>query len=312
MTVEAPSPLPHLRLVPDDAAKSDPWRPAEALLSPDPNPRELARLRERHAGDTVTSYTRMRALHRGARSAWNDEAIDRRAEKAQAEIDRAGNDRLRPARASGVFVHEVLERVPLASFGAADLAAWRARPEVSSLFDEATRIHRVDPRQRPHAEQLVWSAFATPVTLPSSGPAPGPRLSGFARAQRMAREMEFVFPVEGARTFVRGSLDLAFEHEGRTYFVDWKTDTLESYAPGALAPFVMAHYADQVSLYSLATVKLLAVTSQAAYDARFGGILYCFLRGLDASGAGVWSTRPTWDQVTAWEQQLRKQSEVRR
>ncbi len=312
VAVETPSPVAHLRLVPDGAGKSEPWRPPEALMAPDGSARELARLRERHAGDTVTSYTRMRTSHRGARSAWSEEPVDRRAEKAQAEVDRAGPDRLRPARASGVFVHEVLERVPLASFTSADFTAWRARPEVSSLFDEATRIHRVDPRQRPHAEQLVWSAFATPVTLPSSGRVAGPRLSGFARAERVAREMEFVFPVEGARTFVRGSLDLAFEHAGLTYFVDWKTDSLDSYAPGALAPFVEAHYADQVSLYSLATVKLLGVTSREAYDARFGGILYCFLRGLDASGAGLWSTRPRWDQVTAWEQQLRRRTEARR
>jgi exodeoxyribonuclease V beta subunit len=312
VTVESPSPATHLRLVPDVGAESDPWRPPAALLAPDAGARELARLRERHAGDTVTSYTRMRASHRGARSAWSDEPVDRRAEKAQDEIDPSGSERLRPARASGVFVHEVLERVPLASFASADLAAWRARPEVSSLFDEATRIHRVDPRQRPHAEQLVWSAFATAVTLPAPGDAAGPRLPGLARAARVAREMEFVFPVEGARTFVRGSLDLAFDHAGLTYFVDWKTDSLDSFAPGALAPFVQSHYADQVSLYALATVRLLGVRSREEYDARFGGILYFFLRGLDASGAGIWSTRPTWDQVTAWEQQLRRRTEGRR
>jgi exodeoxyribonuclease V beta subunit len=118
--------------------------------------------------------------------------------------------------------------------------------------------------------------------------------------------------VEGARTFVRGSLDLAFEHAGLTYFVDWKTDSLESFAPAVLAPFVASHYADQVSLYALATVRLLGVSSRQEYDARFGGILYCFLRGFGASGAGRWSTRPTWEQVETWEQELRRRTERRR
>ena len=310
VTVSDPPAPVHLRIVPESGAEAAPWRPPEALLAPDATAGELSKLRQRHAGDLVTSYTRMRSSHRGARSAWTDEPVDRRAEKAQDEVGELGPEHLRPARASGVFVHEVLERIALASFTSPDVATWRARPDVSALFDEATTIHRVDPRQRPHAEQLVWSAFCTPVTLPAAT-STGPRLPGFARADRTAREMEFVFPVEGTKTLVRGSLDLAFEHAGLTYFVDWKTDSLDSFSPAALAPFVQSHYADQVSLYALATVRLLGVTSRKEYDARFGGILYCFLRGLDASGAGLWTTRPTWDQVTAWERELRQRMERR-
>jgi exodeoxyribonuclease V beta subunit len=311
VTTQTPSPVMLVRGAPGNDATPDAWRPPGALLAPDEDLRDLEKLREQHAGDTVTSYTRMRSSSRGARAAWNDDPVDRHVEKAQDEIDQAGPERLRPARASGVFVHEVLERIPLASFAATDLGTWRARPEVASLFDEVTRVHRVDARQRPHAEQLVWSAFATPLTLPAIGPV-GPRLPGLARAERTAREMEFVFPVEGAKTFVRGSLDLAFEHAGLTYFVDWKTDSLGSFTPDELALFVQSHYADQVRLYTLATARLLGATSRREYDARFGGLLYCFLRGFDASGAGLWSTRPTWDEVTAWDRDLRRRTEKRR
>ena len=84
-----------------------------------------------------------------------------------------------------------------------------------------------------------------------------------------------------------------------------------AFALATLAPFVQSHYADQVSLYALATVRLLGVASRKDYDARFGGILYCFLRGLDESGAGLWTTRPTWDQTTAWERELRQRMERR-
>jgi exodeoxyribonuclease V beta subunit len=299
------------------------WQPPAALLhDADPAP-EYARLRERHAGALVTSYTRMRGGRSGARSAWSDEPEVRRARKADEAIDQIAVTTLRSARASGVFVHEVLERVPLDSF-AAGFEAWRALPEVSALFDEAIAVHRVDPAQRPHAERLVWAAFATPVTLPG-----GASLAGLARASRVVREMEFVFPVADARVFVRGSLDLAFEHGGRTYFVDWKTDALVSYGSAALGAHVEAHYAEQVHLYALAVVKLLGARTREDYEARFGGLLYCFLRGMETRETetrgtetrltetretetrgtetretetrGLWSARPTWDDVLAWD-----------
>jgi exodeoxyribonuclease V beta subunit len=133
--------------------------------------------------------------------------------------------------------------------------------------------------------------------------------------------MEFVFPIpEGdhptladavdeplpiGRGYVRGSLDLAFEHEGMTYFVDWKSDSLRSYAPDALGRHVREHYEEQAALYALAIVKLLGVRTSEQHAARFGGLLYCFLRGLDANGEGVWSARPSWEKVLAWESALR-------
>jgi exodeoxyribonuclease V beta subunit len=275
------------------------WRPPEALLAEADTAAEHASLRERHAGAIVTSYTRLRGGRAVVRTAWPDEGESRRAEKAEEAVDQVPATTLRSARASGVFVHEVLERVPLASFADA-FDTWRARPDVSALFDETMAVHRVAPAQRGHAELLVWGALTTPMALPGGG-----SIERLASAARIVREMEFVFPVRESRAYVRGSLDLAFEHGARTYFVDWKTDELSSYSPEALGAHVHAHYADQVQLYALAVVKLLGVRSREEHDARFGGILYCFLRGVDGRGGGVWSARPTWDEVTGWEEELR-------
>jgi exodeoxyribonuclease V beta subunit len=293
--------VPAVHLVPGLAhgdAGSGEWQPPEALLHAPDEAAEHAKLRERHAGALVTSYTRMRGARAGARSAWADEPEARRAQKAEEAVDEVPATTLRSARASGVFVHEVLERVPLATF-AGDLEAWRARPEVATLFDEAIAVHRVDPAQRGHAEQLVWAAYATPVALPD-----GASIAGLARATRVVREMEFVFPVPDARVFVRGSLDIAFEHGGRTYFADWKTDALLSYAPAAVGAHVKTHYAEQAQLYAIAVVKLLGVRTREDYEARFGGLLYCYLRGMGVRGEGLWSTRPAWDEVLAWEAAL--------
>lgn len=280
------------------AGAATPWQPPVALLAEDDGPGDHAALRESRAGAVVTSYTRMHASRSSAHAAWG-EATERRAEKAAEELDASRPVALRSARASGVFLHEVLERVPLASFAGVDFAAWRARPEVAAVVEDAMAVHRVAPEQRESAERLVWAALTTPVALPG-----GETLARIADAERVVREMEFVFSVAGHGAFVRGSLDLAFEHRGRTYFVDWKTDSLGSYAREALAAHVEAHYADQVHLYALATVKLLGIEGRAAHDARFGGLLYCFLRGMDDRGAGVWSARPTWGDVRTWDEAL--------
>jgi exodeoxyribonuclease V beta subunit len=302
LSVEDVSPLEGVHAPAQADPAEDEWQPPAPLLhEPDAAP-EYARLRERHAGALVTSYTRMRGARSGARSAWADEPETRRARKADEAVDQVPATTLRSARASGVFVHEVLERVPLESF-VAPFEGWRLRPEVSALFDEAIAVHRVDPAQRPHAERLVWAAYATPLALPD-----GPPLAGLAQAARVVREMEFVFPVAEARVFVRGSLDLAFEHRGRTYFVDWKTDALVAYGRAALGAHVEAHYAEQVELYALAVIKLLGTRSREEYEARFGGLFYCFLRGMETrpetAAEGVWSSRPSWDDVIAWDAAL--------
>jgi exodeoxyribonuclease V beta subunit len=297
-SIEDVSPVhaaPSLALV--GAARVE-WEPPAALLHDADSTARYGKLREQHAGALVTSYTRMRGPRSGARSTWADEPETRRVRKADEAVDEVPATTLRSARASGVFVHEVLERVPLGSF-ASDFEGWRAKPEVSDLFDEAIGVHRVDPAQRPHAERLVWAAYTTPMTLPDGAP-----LAGLAQARRVVREMEFVFPVADARVFVRGSLDLAFEHRGRTYFVDWKTDAMASYEQAALGAHVRTHYAEQVQLYALALVKLLGPSTREDYEARFGGLLYLFLRGMEAPDEGLWSARPSWDDILDWDAAL--------
>ncbi len=278
------------------------WAPPEDLLRDQDTRARYAKLRERAAGAVVTSYTRLRGERPGRRSTW-ERAEDRRAEKGAGALDDASFVPLRGARGSGVFLHEILERVPLTSFAMREPAAWRGLPEVSTLFDDATAVHRIESAQRAHAEEMVWRAYTAPVVLPADGA----RLEGLAHAARVVREMDFVFPIPGRDEtgYVRGSLDLAFEHRGLTYFVDWKSDSLASYAPDALERHVLGHYADQVTLYTLAVGKLLGTESRNDHEQRFGGLIYCFLRGLDGQGGGIWTSRPSWDEVRASEMALR-------
>ena len=309
VTPPAPAAAVHASLPANDVTPGGPWSPSQALLVDREMLVDYADLRARHAGPSTTSYSRLRDAAR-----WHVAPEALRADKGADAIDEVPGATLRASRASGVFVHEVLERIPLASF-AAPFDAWRSLDGVASLFDEMVAVHRVDPEQRAHAERLVWRAYATPLTLPD-----GARLARLADAANAVREMEFVYPVEavsgcgarGAPTFVRGSIDLAFDHEGLTYFVDWKTDSLATYDPARLDAHVRDHYEDQVELYTLAVVKLLGIRGPEEHAARFGGLLYAFLRGLEGDGRGLWRARPAWQDVVAWEDALRARRPARR
>jgi exodeoxyribonuclease V beta subunit len=107
-----------------------------------------------------------------------------------------------------------------------------------------------------------------------------------------------------ARVFVRGSVDLAFEHDGLVYFVDWKSDALRSYRPAALSQRIAERYEEQLRLYAIAVTRLLGVDGRESYDHRFGGVLYCFLRGYGPGGEGLWSLRPSWETLRAWGEDL--------
>jgi exodeoxyribonuclease V beta subunit len=272
---------------------------ALGLLARKPSEPAYQELRDARAGTFVTSYTRMQNV-RSRGSGWAEHAEARRAEKVAGSVDGAQGRPLPGSRASGVFLHELLERVPLASFEGTSFDAWCARPDVARLLGEAMAVHRVAPAARERAARMIWAAFTTPMTLPD-----GQRLDGLARADHHAREMDFVYPLPGSdQGFVRGSLDLAFDLGGKTYFVDYKSDTLASYAPAALEAHVRAHYEDQIRLYSIAVARLLGVGDAAAHERRFGGLVYMFLRGLETADRGLWSSRPAWDDVARWQSDL--------
>jgi exodeoxyribonuclease V beta subunit len=283
--------------------RAAPWRPPAELLRDDDHRATAPDLRESRLGTAITSYTRMK----GERPATRPMQSDRMSESTHIVPE----TELRAARTSGIFLHELLERVPLNSFGpGTTFDDWRSQAEVSSLFDEAMVAHRIDRTQREHAERLVWRAYNTPLQL-----SPAQRLEAIGAAGRIVREMGFVFsthersaeatPARSAVRLVRGSVDLAFEEDGVVYFVDWKSDTLASYSREAIARHMTDHYEAQAQLYAVAIAKLLGSSNAQEHTARFGGMFYCFLRGLDASGNGVWSARPDWEQVLAWEGALR-------
>jgi len=304
-----------------ESASARAWRPPAELLAEVEPAETFRRLQRTRGGFTVTSYTHMKqAQARAAAPARAVEQDDFTAERSVAPLEAPPDDELPGGPAVGVFLHQVLEEAPLDAFAARSLDAWRARNDVAALFDEAIRRHGIDPRQRCHAERLVHTAFTAPVRLGSIA-----LDRGVAGAGRVLREMEFLYPFPEAdhpplgaptgapfsidRGFVKGFVDLVFEHDGLVYFADWKSDLLEAWDPEALGAHVRERYHLQAQLYSLALVKLLGLAGAAEYERRFGGMLFCFLRGMKPSldgAAGLHFQRPRWDEVCAWEARLRR------
>jgi exodeoxyribonuclease V beta subunit len=290
---------------PDDtpariAAAVRAWRPAPADLALEVPTAELAETRQRRAGVVLTSYTRIKASHGGYQPP--TEVLDEQPAAAPAPPDPG---RLPGGALSGIFLHAALEEVPLESVaGAPSAAAWAERPEIAALFDAAMRRFDRDPAHRADAERMVHAALTTPLALPS-----GATLAGVAAAARVAREIEFLFPFPAAAGgadagFVKGYVDFIFEHEGRTYFGDWKSDLLPDFSPAAVSAHVAANYELQRRLYALALVKMLGVADEAGYEARFGGTAYVFLRALPE---GLEIGRPTWADLQRWERELAEQ-----
>ena len=95
---------------------------------------------------------------------------------------------------------------------------------------------------------------------------------------------------------LNGIIDLIFEHDGKYFIVDWKTNWLgdsdSDYAPGRIrAAMRNAGYVLQSYLYAAALLRFLRQRGMD-YDA-FGGVYYIFLRGLNrGTPNGIWFDVP--------------------
>ncbi|VVO92347.1 RecBCD enzyme subunit RecB [Pseudomonas fluorescens] len=96
----------------------------------------------------------------------------------------------------------------------------------------------------------------------------------------------------------KGFIDLTFEHDGRYYVADYKSNWLgvddTAYTGQAMEQSILDNRYDlQYVLYLLALHRQLkARLADYDYDRHVGGALYLFLRGTRAPSQGVYFTRP--------------------
>jgi exodeoxyribonuclease V beta subunit len=311
-----------LRTLPEpDGVRYRPETPGRPRLA-------CSKLRRSYPDDEhVASFSAL-ASHTTSHSL--DEALDHDADAAPAvDAPLALSGFPRGARA-GQLIHEAIERV---EFDA----------EVSSVRAALTEFERTQRVSAGDADALAAAlvdVFACPLA------ADGPRLADVPRARRVD-ELEFLLPVPGrfdpaalalafegelappfapsygARLrelgfarfggFLRGFIDLVFEHEGRYFLVDYKSSDLGAraadYAPARLVePMVAHHYVLQYHLYALALHRQLGLRMRGYdFERHFGGVYYLFLRGMapqHPAHNGVFFERPTLARLDALARML--------
>jgi exodeoxyribonuclease V beta subunit len=104
---------------------------------------------------------------------------------------------------------------------------------------------------------------------------------------------------------LKGFIDLVFEHDGRYYVADYKSNWLgpedSAYTPARMrAQILHSRYELQYVLYLFALHRLLKVRlPDYDYDRDVGGAVYLFLRGGRAPGQGLHVERPPRELIEA-------------
>ncbi len=114
---------------------------------------------------------------------------------------------------------------------------------------------------------------------------------------------------------LNGLIDLFFLHHGKYYILDWKSNYLgddRSCYEGTdnlNAAMNEGNYHLQYLIYAVALKKYLEQRlANFDYDRDFGGVIYMFLRGNRAGeSSGVFTNKPTLDQIKALELLFRKE-----
>ena len=220
--------------------------------------------------------------------------------------------------AAGSFLHGLLEWAGRQGFG----ATAQAPADLAALLARRCRPARWAPHREALGEWLArWLATAMDLRRLSPGAAPvaprelaviQPEMEFWLAASRVQAqaldELVCRYTLEGmprARLepeclngMLKGFIDLVFEHEGRYYVADYKSNWLgpddAAYTLAAMRDEVLHHrYELQYCLYLFALHRLLrARLPDYDYERHVGGAVYVFLRGHAAPSQGLHLERP--------------------
>ncbi|MBS4167839.1 UvrD-helicase domain-containing protein [Parachlamydia sp. AcF125] len=182
---------------------------------------------------------------------------------------------------TGLLLHELLEKFSFEKAHdihcSADLSAW-----ISPFVQ--------------HTEFQAWEQVLAEILMRAlKMPLPF-KDSCFSLAEvhpsKIFREIEFLYPCEKElldpnipKGYLKGIIDLMFEHAGKFYIIDWKSNwlgpNLEAYSPTSLQKAMQTHhYHLQSTIYVESLKRYLQLFNQFNFERDFGGIYYLFLRGL--------------------------------
>ena len=229
------------------------------------------------------------------------------------------------AEASAAIWHH-FQRGPLTGNWLHQQLDWLAQQRFALRGNEALQARLQERCERSDYQEqapalVAWLTDVAHTPLPGLGVA-------LAELPTVRSEMEFWLParcidttaidalcrqhllpgVERARLatstlhgMLMGFIDLVFEHEGRYWVLDYKSNSLgpddSAYDAPGLASAMAAHRYDvQAAVYLLALHRLLQARLGSRYDPaqHLGGAVYFFLRGIHGPAGGVCTlTLPT-------------------
>ncbi|MEO5734880.1 MAG: PD-(D/E)XK nuclease family protein, partial [Rubrivivax sp.] len=249
------------------------------------------------AGDGITAD-----IERGR---GDDEGSSAEPRLAQPALGPAPWHRFPRGALAGNFLHAQLQWLAEHGFGS---------PDADTSLAEALRLRcdrmgygaQADDVQRWFGAMLATTLPPLSATLPELAVTrpelefwmPAQQLSA-ARIDALCRQHLLPgvprppLPERSLHGMVMGFADLVFEHAGRWWVLDYKSNALgaddAAYSAEALAMSVAAHRYDvQAALYQLALHRLLRQRLQSRYDPalHLGGAIVLFLRGIRGPAVG--------------------------
>jgi exodeoxyribonuclease V beta subunit len=228
---------------------------------------------------------------------------------------------------AGKCLHAIFEHVDFAN---------AKRDSLDSTVRRDLDLHGFDTEWVRAVSDMIEAVLATPLDES------GMRLDQVTRSHRLD-ELEFYYPVNeladrhvreillecgfpdeireriGDLTFstthgyMRGFIDLVFEHGGRFYLADYKSNwlgaTVNAYQqPQLTRAMAREAYYLQYLVYCVALHRYLGGRVRGyRYDAHFGGVRYLFVRGMRpdlGATCGVYADRPSEGLVHALDEYL--------
>ncbi len=166
---------------------------------------------------------------------------------------------------TGILIHQIFERL-----FSARMPIWKDLLAVESLIDDELYGSPLLAWEKP-IKEMIWKTLH--LSLGSFS------LIDLAPGQLQV-EMEFLF--SQPPHFVKGYIDLVFMHDGKIYFLDWKTNWLgpDDDAYHSLDDAMTAHdYWLQAKIYTEALKRHVKRFYMQPFEEIFGGAIYLFLRG---------------------------------
>jgi exodeoxyribonuclease V beta subunit len=285
------------------------------------------------AGEHSAEEIAVRKFTGEVKSCWKTHSYSAIARSFESHVDADGKDfkwefNARKGRGEGIFgfasgtraglcIHEIFEKTDFTT---------KDRISVTDICSGLLEKYRFDISSKDHLADMFFNVVNSVLDDRT-----GLKLSDIDDNSRLT-ELEFSFPVDIFNSYkfrdifkggdlycskiynrlsgdhsepggmMKGFIDLIFEHDGKYYIADWKSNHLgnsfNDYTTERLTDEMEKHnYFLQYYIYSAALIRYLKhrLGDNYSYDKHFGGIYYFFVRGMNPeieNSPGIFFDRP--------------------